>query len=386
MDNFRKEENNLVVKVGTHQCSIPCFLPNYGNDDIDDANMAVEYFYSPYYDAASNYFGIKLKFLNDKYWGMIYPAILLDGSNKELYSDMKGYQHHMLTLGLIDILDNYLKVLKTDDDYVELNFEDLPLVNHLFLLVFDKAIYDNINTVLPSLSLNGFMTTNKLFDRDDKVSDLYYSEAIAAIADNIKKDNKDIKLSRISETMQGFQFLPILYKEILPLKIPYAYRYIVIYQIIEYLIDKKRNEILIQNLTHFDIKSRGDLRETIQATFKEEALIKRVYADINTTHDYYLDFVERAKILFKKLGKEYTNNDEYCDFMYGVRNVIVHNYKEASFYSNTIKDLAELLEFTTADLMCKIEIEDCDDKQLFVINKKETYKENKRRFYSAYHI
>lgn len=386
MNNIQREGPSIQINNGHTSIRVSCPIPQYGKDDIDDINMIVEYFYSPYYSAAKDFFGIKLG--KENFWGMIYPATLLDESNSELYKDMKGFQHHMLTLGLNDISYKFLSIMGNYDNNFEdtdfISILDMPLLENLFILVVDKSIYADVDNALPSLFTNGYLYVNSPFDISGVKIDFHHSDYLETILSR-EKEKKIIKINTVSDTIQNFQFYPILYKEILPLNIPSAFRYILLYQTIEFLMDKKKNEVLIENLEKADIRNRGDLRDSLQKAFKEESLIKKIYEGIKVENGIYFDFNEKAKSLFDKVGKEYTLNDTFCDFMYGVRNVIVHNYREASRYINLIKDLTEIFEIAIEELMIKVEMTDCDNKKIFIINKDESYKDNKHRFYNAYH-
>jgi len=56
--------------------------------------------------------------------------------------------------------------------------------------------------------------------------------------------------------------------------------------------------------------------------------------------------------------------------MYGVRNIIIHNYKMANNFQQLIVDITERFEYAIFDVLTKIDISDCDNLSLMVIDKK----------------
>lgn len=71
--------------------------------------------------------------------------------------------------------------------------------------------------------------------------------------------------------------------------------------------------------------------------------------------------------------------------MYGVRNIIVHNFKTAINNENLVKELSEIFEKAIYELLLSVKITNTDNKSLFVWDQSLSYKENKRLFYALYH-
>ena len=71
--------------------------------------------------------------------------------------------------------------------------------------------------------------------------------------------------------------------------------------------------------------------------------------------------------------------------MYGVRNIIVHNFKTAINNENLVKELSEIFEKAIYELLLSVKITNTDNKALFVWDRSLSYKENKRLFYDLYH-
>lgn len=384
MHHIQRVGYKLTTKVKAWQISIPCSIPDNDLEDFKEVNWGVQYFYSPYYDAASRYFTVELSFIeDDARCGIIFPAILLDSNNSELYADMNLFQQHAILFGMYALLDNYAESIESSiNKNMVLEFSDIPILDNLYIWVYDQTKLSRIDDVLPSLYSNGFLFIQEPFGGNDR---FYISDYISRIKENEDKNKKKIKLDSITDTLADFQYLSVLYREILPLNIPPAYRFLLLYQIIEFLMDKKKNEILIENIASYKTRNRGDLRETIASTLKEDLLIDKIFDKIGESKPFHIDFISESKLFLRNIGKAPLKDEHFYNCMYGVRNVLVHNYKEAVKYPDQIKLLAECFELAIIDLVNQVNIKNDDSKLLFVVDKSQKYKENVHRLSKIFH-
>lgn len=367
--------------------SLPYSIPSYNEEVIDSDNLIVDYFYSPYLTAANDYYSIKIKLSKDQksFWGMIFPITLLDTVNAEIYEDMNKFHYSMLKLGLNSLIEKFLNSDYYQDNVEYKSLNDLRLSENLFILVADKSEYSNIKMILPSMYISGFEHISDPFISKNLEGNMFISNYLRGIIVNNTHENHILELTPVSSSMNDYQFLYVLYSEIKPLNIPHAFRFLLDYQAIEYLMEYKKNEVLINNLKNFNEVKRGDLREALQPAFKEETLIKKIYEGISTNNIYHNDFIDEAKKIFDLVDKERPKEDGYCSYMYGIRNIIVHNYKEAREMGETLDNISEIFEITIFELMKNVVIDKCTDKKIFIMDKSEKYKDNVRRLSAMYH-
>ena len=99
----------------------------------------------------------------------------------------------------------------------------------------------------------------------------------------------------------------------------------------------------------------------------------------------YQEFVDYAKQLYDGVKKEWTVDTDFPAYMYGVRNILVHNLKEAIEYGDIINELAERYERIITAMIMKVKIDDCAGKGVFVYDMNQRYLENKRAFSKLFH-
>lgn len=382
--DYLKEDNVLICKKGAKSLSVNCMIPKIEPPEILPANVGVAYLYSPYFCAASNYFSIKIQKSNnqDEYWGMLYPMVLFDNENSILYNGLKKYQLSMLFSAFCSFVDLALNVGKLKFDTQEdcYNYADFATEESVFVFIYDKTVYADFNMIIGAFYDFGFYFIDNPYATDK----FYKSEYQNSIFES-QSVSKTLVLRKYSPIFEGFGYLENMYKRLLPRVESPLFRYFILYQVIEYLMEEKKDEVLFDELKSFSGKQKNDIRERIQSCLKEQNLIENLYSGVPHTNGIYADFCDKAKVLFEKVGKELPKAESFISYMYGVRNIIVHNFKSAMENEELVKKLSEMFEKAIYELLVKVNIKKVDNKKIFVMDRLLSYKENKRNFYKVYH-
>lgn len=90
---YKQEEGILEYSDNGASFSVVCRIPYINEVAIAEENIGIAYFYSPYFQAASKYFSLKIPIgeNREEYWGMLYPICLFDESNATVYDELNPH-------------------------------------------------------------------------------------------------------------------------------------------------------------------------------------------------------------------------------------------------------------------------------------------------------
>lgn len=378
---YKQEEGILEYSDNGASFSVACRIPYINEVAIAKENIGIAYFYSPYFQAASKYFSLKIPSGENRedYWGMLYPICLFDESNATIYDELKSFQKSMLLSAFLKFVEFTISIGKVNPrDGAEFHYSDFSASDSSYILIYDKSVFNDIDRVIVFLYNMGFYYVEDPFVQ----TSFYHSIYQRTFLDQLPKM---LLIKFPSAVFQGFTYLDYMYKQLLPKVDSPFFRYLILYQIVEYLMEVKKNEIIYNNLNDFVSKPKNDIREELQNSLKDERLIEYLYTGIPHTTGIFRDFCDKAKTLFENVGKELPKVDNYIPYMYGVRNIIVHNFKTATNNENLVKELSEIFEKAIYELLLSVKVTNTDNKSLFVWDQSLSYKENKRLFYALYH-
>lgn len=378
---YKQEEGILEYSDNGASFSVVCRIPYINEVAIAEENIGIAYFYSPYFQAASKFFSLKIPIgeNREEYWGMLYPICLLDESNATIYDELKSFQKSMLLSAFLKFVEFTISIGKVNPrDGAEFHYSDFSASDSSYILIYDKSVFNDIDRVIVFLYNMGFYYVEDPFVQTSFYQSIYQRTFLDQLP-------KMLLIKFPSAVFQGFTYLDNMYKQLLPKVDSPFFRYLILYQIVEYLMEVKKNEIIYNNLNDFVSKPKNDIREELQNSLKDERLIEYLYTGIPHTTGIFRDFCDKAKKLFENVGKELPKIDNYIPYMYGVRNIIVHNFKTAINNENLVKELSEIFEKAIYELLLSVKITNTDNKALFVWDRSLSYKENKRLFYALYH-
>ena len=163
------------------------------------------------------------------------------------------------------------------------------------------------------------------------------------------------KINRITLKDSGFDissnpFFEYLFQDILLRSENHFVRFIFVYQIIEYFMEREFDILFEKQLANYQANaiSKNDFRENINNSFKERFVINELFTNTPIDEELKTSFVTAFKALFDEIG--YVYNISFADKLYDFRNMITHNTRIVATKSELIK-LVEMYERIVLNLL-----------------------------------
>lgn len=354
--------------------------------DFDEDNYGLLFLASPYFVAESDYYEVNLyRGKRKNRVGWIIPINLLCNTDIDYLSDLDDYLLKYADISLRKLLTFCIKKKLLNDLDLEIT-DILPDSVIIFIYNQDSLSLSEIDHVIPSLYDNGFYTF------DDPLSanfgDLYSSQLKNREIKEAKSNGslRKINLRLIHEKYHHLLFFKHLYSYILPNNTNPFFRYISLYQVIEILMSFAFDDIYFSVISSYNTGActKNELRERLQESTKEKELINRIYDNVSQTDPYYNDFIEAVKSLFVLMGKDSSKLNSFQDYMYTLRNMIIHEMRNLLEYSEEMTAIAECYEKLIFILLQDCKLDKNDKKGLFVLDKDYSWKINKRKMREVY--
>ena len=382
--NYTLAGGNIEFRCAQYSGSLSFAISTaaVGKSALADDDAGVLYLRSPYFKAAVDRFGI---FLNQggggQSFGYLFPVSLLDKANEQEYADMKEWQQDMMYIGYKKLLDYCHESNRLyDKGNVVATIDELEIGDDVFILIYDKTVEQEDTKFVTALYDKGFYVMSSPFEKTKLYASSYMRKLIAG-----EGHHKDLTLKAATDSFVKFGFVKDLYVNLLPYIENSAFRYILLYQVIEYLMDLKKNETWFNSMNSFSARHSNELIHKLMDTGKEETLINMVFVGVKRSDDIFQEFMDYAKKLYDGVKKEWDEDTDFTAFMYGVRNTLVHNLKEAVEYGDVINELAERYERIISSMIMSVKIDDCIGKGIFVYDMNQKYVDNKRAFSKLFH-
>lgn len=248
------------------------------------------------------------------------------------------------------------------------NFEPKRLADNNYLFIAYKVLLERLNEIdLHSDSLAKCFEDNicvcvlnrRTIGRNHGIHDCIHSLRKYGysyfVANNSYKQIEGYTIDRYKELLPGsrihvFFSIPQMYSDpiidgivrSLPKADNLVYRFILLYQIIEFLISNSVSKSIREAINRYQsssLCSENDFFENINQIRKEQGIINEILKTCKITSiDCYKSFIKHCKHLFEianivSLKKE---NDEIL--FYSFRNKIVHSYRHLNSFSNELAD------------------------------------------------
>lgn len=378
------KDGNIEFHCAQYSGSLPFSISPavLGKSGLADGDARLIFLRSPYYKAAIDRFSISLDQGDRKSsLGYLFPVSLLDKANDQEYATMKEWQQDMLYIGFKKLLDYCHSNNKLYKERVVVEtLDDIKIKDDVFLFVYDGNVEKDETRIIPAMYDKGFYLTEDPYERTKLYGSSYMKRLIAGGG-----HHDDLTLKEATESFFKFGFVKDLYVNLMPYIENSAFRYILLYQVIEYLMDMKKNETWFNSMNNFSAQHSNELIHNLMETGKEESLINMVFVGVKRGDAIFREFIDYAKQLYDGVNKKREKDDDFPAYMYGVRNVLVHNLKEAIVFSSIIDELAERYEKIIGKLIMSVKIDECVGKGIFVYDMNQKYKENVRVFSKLFH-
>lgn len=355
-------------------------------NELDKNQFGCCFLASQYFTAESDYYKVNLKREDgskDVLGWLFHINLMSEG--EEFYNALDDFLLKYMNVCIRKLIDYSVDkgLMKSDSG----TLDDLGLSDDLIVMIYRLSICKEIDimNLYPSLYDNGFEVIDNPSSID--ISQLRVNHYRKERIDDFKSDHTRncINLYCASPVFINSTFVKSLFVTYLPsIEDPYL-RYLMLYQIIEILMSIEYGNRYYEYVEKFGNDKRHNLMEKFGELSSEARLIGKIY-EIGAGNTFHKDFISSAESLLGKIGEaDFKENPSFQEYMYKVRNLIVHNLSVMRCFPVDMDRIADIYEFVIADLVHRTTITVRKDKKLFVIDMNKTYKENKGFLYNAYH-
>ncbi|WP_439480790.1 hypothetical protein [Chryseobacterium aquaticum] len=337
---FIDEEKIFKLISSTGNLNV-AFEPKILDKSFETSKMKVFFFQNIYLNAENDVFQVYLK-KNRVGWIFPLQALISDENdftdnpffNKYKYATYKKILERQKTVKKITIIDDVLYSLS--DFYGE---------NVIILCISLETLPDEefeVENFLPSLANYGYFILN-----DEEIS-IKTSISKQSLFSKYKGCEK-IKIHSSKINLSEHNFLKNLYINHLKKIEDNVLKFFMLYQVIEYLLEKEFNIKFDSFLADYHAKKidKNSFREKINEWSKERKLIKHFSTTIAIPDELVTDFSRDAKLFLENFFHKYEKED-VGDLIYDIRNILIHRYRDIDILSDdklvTFELITEQLE------------------------------------------
>ena len=356
----------------------PLYVPD-SPDPLDDEEYECCYLCSNYFVTEDDYYKVNLKG-NDgtkSTLGWLFPINLLK-EDAVFYQDFDEYLLKYMHVGLHKLVENSLRKGQWIVD--KGTIDDLHYSSDLIILVYRRKVCSSgqFQDIIPSLFDFGYHVVDNPFEIDLNHYPInpYRKEKLIEFKNNPAQTC--INLRSVSSLFSGSRYVKTLFKDtLISQKDPFL-KYFALYQIVEILMRVVYGNRYFEYVEKYANDDRHNLMDKFGELSSEAKLIKKIY-EIGENGTEYLDFVDSAKKLLKKMDEETLKEGSlFDDYMYKIRNLIVHNLRIMHDYEKEMTYLSYMYETLIVDLMCRTNIVREENKQIYVIDHTKSRKANRK--------
>lgn len=353
---------------------------------LNDDEFGLQFLCSQYFTAGSDFY--KVNVTDEKgrrhTLGWVIPVGLLD-EVEDIYKDFEDVQIRYLHVCAHKLIDYCLKNQLFVQD--KGTIEDMNVDENLILFVYRLNICgDNeISDLIPSFFDKGyhFLDNPNEIDLTQIPYSVYRQERVDKF--KIDPDRTSINIKRVSPVFTGNAFVKMLFNgSLVNIRDPYL-RYFSLYQIIEFLMVVVSGNKYFEYVEQYRKEGRHKMKEKLLSLTNEATLISMIYEmGYGPSAQDYNDFIDTAKEIIETVGdKTIKDGSHFCEYMYKIRNLVVHNFIAIRDYEDKMNYLTYMFETLIVDLMCRTNINAVENKLICVIDRDMSAKANRKAFRKA---
>jgi len=299
-------------------------LPKTVNVKLDSSEYLVYRFVNPYLNAQNDSF--RLKYLGYTI-GYAFPSASIEDFDDDFDVFKQAYKYYCAKL-IIENHDFYLDEISDDGN---LKLSDILDENSVYFIIFKKSIKDdtfNLENCLPSLALKGYyLYSNEVVPNILNILDSHSeSEDLNTLLElhyHSQRAEESIQIHK-STNIEENLLIRLLYKKLLIENSNPIYRFLVLYQVIEFLVEKNKRLSINNIFDEKDSLNNYDFFDKISKANNTRAIINKLLQP--------LTFDSKALITQSLLQFIYISIDSYPkttigDCLYDIRNLLFHDYK-----------------------------------------------------------
>lgn len=319
-DRLSFETQEKIFKLqGNGNEIIIRYEPKILDTSFQEKEMVYFFFQNAYLNAENNIFQI---FKNKRRIGWIFPIQSLVSNENDFSENIHFAKYKFCAYN--EILKRGLASKRIDfnsqESYSLIDFFDENIIIFCVSLeTLDDPKID-ISDLLPSFAIYGYYiydNENTVIHKDiEKASALvkYYGEECLQIEDS------KIKLSE-------HNFLKTLYFNYLKTVNDKVLRFFMLYQVIEYFLDKEFNLKFDLILKSFEDKKidKNTFREKMNKSSSERSLIRKL-SEFIKDDDLIINFKRDGKLFLESFSAY--EKEDVGDIIYDIRNLLIHRYRD----------------------------------------------------------
>jgi len=329
---FYLKPQNEDIEVQAVSCNINLHGSANGtlrsvNTRLPLTDYSVFRFTNPYLNAQNDLFKIKY---NEKSIGYIIPLSAIEEEAENMddeFDELKQAYKYYCVKSILEEFD-----FESEPTSEPIPFSKLVNSNSIFAIIYKHQIKNSgfrIEEYLPSFALKGYyyFPTNVIPNVLSTTSELAKDADLAQLINTrfySSRNNESVKIDCVENIIAQNPMMVLLYKKLLVESGNALHRFLILYQVIEFLVDKKiRNDleqVLIEkdNLSNFKFVQRinelNNTRSTINKLFEQVTFNEK--QEISNTLS---DFIREFDTDFKSLSTG--------DCLYDIRNLLFHDFK-----------------------------------------------------------
>lgn len=296
------------------------------NTSFPSENYNVYRFTNPYLNAENDLFKINY---DEKSIGFIIPnSALQDGvgkSEEDFDVFLQAYKFYCAK----NIIENFDFDSLSENDTI--SFSDMIDSNSIYAIICNPIINEdgfNFENCLPSLAIKGYYffpentIPNVLYFANIQTDDL---ESLIEVRYLKTRDYKSIHIQKSNLIIEQVPLLKLLYKKLLVENNNPLFRFLVLYQVIEFLLEEKVREGINllcdkkQDLNNYDFfQKMNDLNNT-------RSIINSLFNNVKFEGKSEITNALRDFII--QTSPEYPK-ESTGDCLYDIRNLLFHDYKK----------------------------------------------------------
>lgn len=295
---------------------------------------------NPYLNFESNVFKVKLEGLSET-CGWIFPISVLESDQTVKKETLLNYVYVGFKYLLSEIDELVLNKIKLSD-----YFSDNLILCVLHKDTITKIGNFNINEYLLSFYTYGYSLYNK---HTSALPVKNYTKYLKY------KDNSNIKLLK-SNHYHDVEFIKNLINGSLTNCSDALVRFILLYQIIEFIISNKHQsefDSLLEDYQNSNF-TKNDFVERIKEISREKYMIDKIIKEDTINPEICLNFKNECKSIFNDINYKY-NKESLPSLLYSFRNQITHSYRSFLGKENNLVKTIECFEYVILDLIIKQE-------------------------------
>lgn len=352
----------------------------YADSGADIKEYGLEFLSSPYFEAELDYQEVFISGISSTL-GWIVPLALLEEMDQTVIDSLPSYAKMFADIAIKKLLVNYLVNKGLD----ELDSDECILSkmysSDIALFIYRKSIVpsNSISTFIPSLYDAGYYSNDNPYDKSEG---WYKSKLMNDIANDVRTENRHkVTLKELKSLHYGMEYIRNLYKTILPVSQDVFQRFIVLYQVMEILMEEEFEiDVFKVNVEYAKgAITKNTLRQKLIESTSEDTKITRALDGVHED-SYMIEFKSEVSDLLDKIKKDYSDCTVYAHYLYKIRNTVVHSLREIVKYNYSLQRIIELLEKNIFNILCTHTIKEDAKDMLFYADNSVSKKTNVKRF------